>query len=140
MSAETQKNRDLFIKICFIYFLNHILRILNIDEEIADILPTEYITIDKKDGFKILDNFLDFIAITKSGKIIIFEFKKNSLRKKDLKQVFNYYREVYCKQKKDIISVIIVISKKGKITEYNEYDLTFHPKIIKLNKSTNKKI
>lgn len=48
MSVETIKNRDLFIKICFMYFLNHILKILGIDEEIDDIQPIEYITMDKK--------------------------------------------------------------------------------------------
>lgn len=137
MSVETIKNRDLFIKICFMYFLNHILKILGIDEEIDDIQPIEYITMDKKEGFKILDSLLDFVVLAKSGKIIIFEFKKNMLRKSDLKQVYNYYRQIYCKEKKDTIAIIIVISKEGKIMEYDELDVTYHPRIIK-TKSINK--
>ena len=48
MAIETQKNRDLFIKLCFIHFLNHILIALGIDEEIEDTLPTEYISVEKK--------------------------------------------------------------------------------------------
>jgi hypothetical protein len=119
------------------YFLNHILKVLGIDEEIEDIKPTEYITMERTRDFKILDNMLDFVAITKSGKIIIFEFKKNILKKKDLKQVYDYYKQIYCKEKKDIIAIIIVISKEGKITEYSELDVTYHPRIIK-TKNINK--
>ena len=139
MSAETTRNRDLFIKICFMYFLNHILKVLKIDEEIDDIQPTEYITMDKKEGFKILDNLLDFVALTKSGKIIIFEFKKNMLRKSDLKQVYNYYKQVSCKEKKNTIAIIIVISKKGKITEITDFDITYHPRIIKTKRINKQK-
>jgi len=84
------------------YFLNNILKVLGIDEEIDDILPTEMITMNKKDKLKVFNNFLDFTVITKSGKIIIFEFKKNSIRSRDLKQVFDYYRKVYCKEKIDV--------------------------------------
>ena len=139
MSVETTRNRDLFIKLCFMYFLNHILKVLGIDEEIKDIKPTEYITVDRTGDFKILDNMLDFVAITKSGKIIIFEFKKNRLRKKDLKQVYDYYRQIYCKEKKDTIAIIIVISKEGKITEYSELDVTYHPRIIRTKKINKQK-
>lgn len=139
MSVETKRNRDLFVKICFMYFLNHILNVLGIDEEIKDIQPTEYITVDKNEDFKILDNLLDFVALTKSGKIIIFEFKKNMLRKSDLKQVYEYYRQVYCKEKKDTMAIIIVISKEGKITKYTEFDVTYHPKIIKTKRINKQK-
>lgn len=134
MSIEDQKNRDLFIKICFMYFLNHILKVLGIDEEIIDILPTELISWTKKDVFKIFDDLHDFRVLTKSGKIIIFEFKKNPLRKDDLKQVYNYFWRTYCKEKTDVISIIIVISKEGKITEYTKQDFTYHPRIIKTKK------
>ena len=113
------------------YFLNNILKVLDIDEEIDDILPTELITMNKNDKLKIFNNFLDFTVITKSGKIIIFEFKKNSIRSRDLKQVFDYYRKVYCKEKIDVESIIIVIPKSGNIKQYCEQDVTFHPRIIK---------
>ena len=113
------------------HFLNHILKVLGIDEEIEDTLNTEYISLDKKERIEIFDSLLDFAAITKSGKIIIFEFKKNTLRKKDLKHVYDYYRQVYCKEKTDVIAIIIVISKYGKIKDYSELDITYHPQIIK---------
>ena len=35
------------------YFLNNILKVLDIDEEIDDILPTELITMNKNDKLKI---------------------------------------------------------------------------------------
>ncbi|MBQ7927590.1 MAG: hypothetical protein IJ287_02425 [Methanobrevibacter sp.] len=131
MVIENQKNRDLFFKICFMHFLNHILKVLGIDEEIEDTIATEYISVEKKDPIRIFDRLLDFAAITKSGKIIIFEFKKDILRKKDLKQIFDYYRQIYCKEKTDVIAILIVISKYGKIKDFTELDITFHPEIIK---------
>ena len=131
MVMKNQKNRDLFFKICFIHFLNNILKVLGIDEEIEDTLTTEYISIEKKDNINIFDSLLDFAAISKSGKIIIFEFKKNTLRKKDLKQVYDYYQQVHCKEKTSVISILIVISKYGKIKDFTELDITFHPQIIK---------
>ena len=86
---------------------------------------------------RIFDDLNDFRVLTKSGKIIIFEFKKNILRKNDLKQVYNYYKHTYCKEKTDVIAIIIVISKEGKIKEYQELDITYHPRIIK-TKTINK--
>ena len=86
MSIETAKNRDIFVKFCFMYFLTHILKVLGIDEEIEEILPSEEITFKKIGKQRVFDNFLDFQVLTKSGKILIFEVKKNPLTKKDLKQ------------------------------------------------------
>ena len=139
MSIEENKNRDLFFKFCFMYFLAHILKILEIDEEIEDNLPTETLTFKKAKRPKIFDNFLDFQVITKSGKILIFEFKKNTLRRDDLKQAYNYYQRVYCKNKKDLQLIMITISKKGKIREYTHFDLTFHPRIIQTKKINKQK-
>lgn len=134
MSVENQKNRDLFIKISFMYFLIHILNVLGIDEEIEDVLTTELISFGMKGEFKIFDDLHDFKVLTKSGLIIIFEFKKNTLRTKDLKQVYDYYRRVFCKEKTDVIAIIIVISKGGEITQYRDLDITYHPRIIKTKK------
>ena len=131
MSAYTTRNRDLFVKLSFMYFLNHILKILGIDEEIVDIKPTEYITIDRKEKFKIFDRLLDFVALTESDTIIIFEFKKDVLTRKDFRQVYDYYRHVYCKEKKDIRTIIITISKGGKLTTYTDFDIRYSPRIIK---------
>lgn len=139
MTIENRKNRDLFLKMCFLYYLRHILNVLGIDEEIEDVLPTELITLNRNGKLRIFDDLHDFRVITKSGKIIIFEFKKNTLRKDDLKQVYNYYKHTYCKEKTDVIAIIIVISKEGKITEYNELDITYHPKIVKTKKINKQK-
>lgn len=47
MPIEDKRNRDIFLKFCFMYFINHILLILGIDEVAVDILPTETITFKK---------------------------------------------------------------------------------------------
>lgn len=131
MAQENRISRDLLFKICFMYFANYILKILGIDEEIIEIKPTESITLKNIEKPKIFNEFLDFVAITKSGKILIFEFKKNSLRTNDLKQAFSYYKSFYCKNEGPVKTIIITISDKGKITEYDNDDLTYHPQIIK---------
>ena len=131
MSLENQRNRDLLFKICFMYYLMHILIVLGIDEEVVDVLPTELITLNIKDGFRIFDDQHDFRVLTKSGKIIIFEFKKDMLRKEDLKQTYNYYWNTYCKEKTGVIPIIIVIAKEGNIKEYIAEYFTLRPKIIK---------
>ena len=66
---------------------------------------------------------------------MIFEFKKNALRSDDLKQAYDYYMSVYCKDRPVLRLVMIVISKFGKITEFTDLDLTFHPEIIKTKKN-----
>ena len=134
MSVETERNRDIFLKFCFIYFLNHILVVLAIDEEIVDMLPTEKISYKKTGKIKIFDNLFDFKALTKSGKILIFEFKKNILRTEDLKQAFEYYTREFCKNDKDVELIMIVLSKSGRIREYTQLNLTFHPTIVKTKK------
>ena len=134
MTIETEKNRDMFLKFCFMYFLNHVLVVLGIDEEIIDMLPTEEITYKKTGKVKIFDNFFDFKALTKSGKIMIFEFKKNTLTNNDLKQSFEYYTREFCKSGEDVELIMIVLSKGDRIKEYVKLDLTFHPRIIKTKK------
>ncbi len=134
MTIETGKNRDMFLKFCFMYFLNHVLVVLGIDEEIIDMLPTEKITYKKTGKVKIFDNFFDFKALTKSGKIMIFEFKKNTLTNNDLKQSFEYYTREFCKSSEDVELIMIVLSEGGRIKEYVKLDLTFHPRIIKTKK------
>lgn len=42
------------------FFLNHVLRALGIDEEIENVLPTEAIGFEKEGTFKIFDNLMDF--------------------------------------------------------------------------------
>lgn len=76
MVEKIKNNRDKFLKFSFMYFLVHILKVLGIDEEIEEIMPTEMITFKKIGKQKIFDSFLDFHVVTKSGKILILEFKK----------------------------------------------------------------
>jgi hypothetical protein len=143
MAVENVRNRDLFLKICFMYYLIHILKILGIKEEIVEIMPTELISMEIKNKPKIFDNFLDFKVLTKSGKILVFEFKKNPLTTKDIKQVYLYCDRVHCKEKREVVAIIIVISKLGKIKEYTKFDHTYHPRIIKtknINKQKDLKI
>ena len=139
MSENIKNNRDRFLKFCFMYFLEHILKVLGIDEEIEDIMPSEHITFKKIGKRKIFDSFLDFHVVTKSGKILIFEFKKNPLTKKDLKQAYEYYDRLHCKEKADIKLIIILLSRYGKIKEYTNLDITFHPQIIKTKKINKQK-
>ena len=70
---------------------------------------------------------------------MIFEFKKNALRNDDLKQAYDYYMSVFCKDRPVLRLVMIVISKFGKITEFTDLDLTFHPEIIKTKKINKEK-
>lgn len=120
MSVEENRNRDVFLKFCFMFFIRHILVILGIDEEVVDVLPTETITFKNVGKPKIFDNFLDFQVLTKSGKTMIFEFKKNALRSDDLKQAYDYYMNIYCKDRHELRLMLVVISKKGKIKEFRD--------------------
>ena len=99
--------------------------------------PSEEITFKKIGKQKVFENFLDFKVLTKSGKILIFEVKKNPLTKKDLKQAYEYYDRIHCRQKAEVKLIIIVLSNKGKISEYTKMDITYHPEIIK-TKNINK--
>ena len=137
MSQENRINRDLMFKIRFMYFANYILKILGIEEEIVEISPTELIGLESIRKPKIFNNFLDFAAVTKSGKIILFEFKKNTLRKKDLKQAYEYFNSVHCKNKVHVDFIIITISDKGIINNYKNMPSIFCPQIIK-TKTINK--
>lgn len=119
------------------YFANFILKILEINEKIVEISPTEIIGLENLKKPKIFNNFLDFATVTKSGKIILFEFKKNALRTKDLKQSYKYFDRVHCKKKAHVDFIIITISDKGIISSYKNKPLIFCPRIIK-TKTINK--
>ena len=42
---EYLKNRDLFVKLWFMTYLTHVFRVLDINEEVKDVLPTENISL-----------------------------------------------------------------------------------------------
>lgn len=131
MSVEDVRNRDLFLKYCFMVFITHILSILGIDEEVLDVMPTEQISFQPGVIPKIFNIFLDFKILTKSGKILIFEFKKDAIKTSYLEQTLKYYKNEYCKSNNNVQLIIISLSKGGKIKQYTHYDITFHPRIIK---------
>ena len=79
------------------------------------------------------------MVLAKSGKILIFEFKKNPLRTKDLKQAYEYYDRIHCKYKRDVNLIFIVISKAGKLKKYTTMDFTYHPRVIKTKKINKQK-
>ncbi len=112
---------------------------MGIDGKIVDMLPTEKITYRKTGKVKIFNNLFDFKAVTESGKILIFEFKKDILRTKDLKQSFDYYISEFQNFSEDVRLILIVLSEGGKIMEYTKCGLTFHPKIIKTKKINKQK-
>ena len=131
MAIEETKNRDLFFKIVLYYYLIHILKVLGIKEELKEILSTEFITMKITSITEIFDNLMDLRILTVSGKIIIFEFKKNSVTTADLKQLYRYFHSVKCEEKREVIPIILTISDKGKIDCYQMRYETFHPEIIK---------
>ena len=139
MLIEEVKNRDLFVKFSFMNFLNHVLLALDIDEKIVEIESTEQIYFKLNEMPRIFNRFLDFKAITKSGKILLFEFKKDPLRTSDLKQVFDYYVNEFTKTDNVLEAIIISLSPKGRITEYSESQLTHKPTIIKTKKINKQK-
>nr|WP_295000040.1 hypothetical protein [uncultured Methanobrevibacter sp.] len=122
------------------YFLVHILKVLGIDEEIDEILPSEQITFQKIGKKRIFDNFLDFQVLTKSGKILVFEFKKRALTNDDLKQAFEYYDRVHCKQKADVKLIIIHSLIKVELRNILNWTSLSIQRLLKLNLSISKKI
>ena len=116
------------------YFLNHILVVLGIDEEIVDVLPGEEINFKLLSKQKVFNSFLDFRVLTKSGKILIFEFKKHALRRVDMKQAFDYYLDEFTNTDNVVELIFIVLSGKGRIRQYSEAQLKFFPKIVKTKK------
>lgn len=130
MSSEQTRNRDLFLKFCFIYFPNPILIVLGITEEIVDVLPGEEINFKLLSKQKVFNSFLDFRVSTKSGKILIFEFKKHALRRSDMKQAFDYYLDEFTNTDKIVELIFIVLPGKGRIKEYREAQLKLFPEIV----------
>ena len=131
MSIEYIKNRDLLFKLAFLYLVKHILRIFGIDEEVMEFLSTEIISIDFSEDVRLFDNFLDLRILTKSGKVLLIEFKKNSITTADLKQLYKYFLKSVCVDKRECIPILITISEKGAVSEYKKSFITFHPDIIK---------
>lgn len=134
MSVEETRSRDMFVKFSFMNFLNNMLIALDIDEEIVEIESIEQIYFKLREMPRIFNRFLDFKVITKSRKVLLFEFKKDPLRTNDLKQVFDYYVNEFTKIDNVLEAIIISLSDRGRITQYTESQLTHKPEIIKTKK------
>ena len=69
--------------------------------------------------------------LTRSGKILLFEFKKYNVLTADLKQLYEYWSRLSCKYEQEIIPFLITISKKGSISFYKNKVLKFFPPIFR---------
>ena len=131
MAAEHNTNRDLHFKVSFMYLVMFILEFFDIDEEIVEILPTEEITIKAGKKVSLFHDFNDMKLLTRSGKILLFEFKKYNVLTADLKQLYEYWSRLSCKYEQEIIPFLITISKKGSINFYKNKILKFFPPIFR---------
>ena len=131
MAAEHNTNRDLHFKVSFMYLVMFILEFFDIDEEIVEILPTEEITIKTGKKVNLFHDFNDMKLLTRSGKILLFEFKKYNVLTADLKQLYGYWSRLSCKYEQEIIPFLITISKKGSINFYKNKVLKFFPPIFR---------
>ena len=119
------KNRDEYIKICELNYANTLLEVLNINEEIERILPTEIInnTLDNK--------FTDIRALTKSGKIMIIEGQTEILKDPDLLRYYGYFKDTFCDYSQEIIFIIACL-KKGNTKKrlVAEENICFKPTVV----------
>lgn len=131
MNSKKINYVDFNYKILFMFFITHILKILGIDEEVDEILYNESITMQYNDILDIIHHIMDFPVKTKSGKILLFEFKKDILKRKDFKQLFEYFKDLSCDGNKEVIPIMITIPKGGNIKSYSTPFFEFKPLVFK---------
>ena len=129
MSVESKFNRDINFKVILMFYLAYVLKLLNIDEEIKQVLNIELIGMKLGIKVNVYDMRADYAVSTKSNKIILFEFKKGKITLKDLKQAYTYKDHFHCREKCEVISVLITIEKEGHETHYEMDEETYHPTI-----------
>ena len=95
------------------------LKLFGIDEEADEILYNERITMERGDIVEILHHIMDFPVLTKSGKILLFEFKKDMPRRADVKQLYKYFIKLHCDEAREIIPILLTIPKNGNIESYS---------------------
>ena len=122
------------------FFIIHLLRIMGIEEEIEDILPTEKISLYVDGKLRLFDDFLDFAFLTKTKKIIVVEFKKNRIRTRDLEQLYGYYDRMHCKNKADVLAFLFTIPTGNKIRELKKSCILFQPNIFETKSYDARKI
>lgn len=123
------KNRDEYVKICELGYANTLLEVIDVNEEIERILPTEIINLN-------LDNrFTDIRGLTKSGKIMILEGQTGVLLESDFFRYYDYYRDTFCDFYNDVIFIIICLSEgNNRKRAMVEENICFKPLVVELKK------
>ena len=122
---------DLNFKVLFMFFVMSILELFGIDEEVDEILYNELITMEQGDILKIFHHLMDLPVLTKSGKILLFEFKKELLRTTDFKQIYTYFKKLECQENRQVIPILITIPKGGNVDSYSTQFIKFSPLVLK---------
>ena len=115
MSDIETKNRNYYFEFMFKYYITFLLKIIGINEEVDKVLSTSLISIDRGKNPSLFHNIMDYPVLTKSGKILLFEFKKGILRNTDFKQLYNYVSKVKRVENREIIPILITIPNGGNL-------------------------
>ena len=123
------KNRDEYIKLCELSYVNTFLEVIKQNEEVVRILPTEIINSNLE------NKFLDLRGLTKSDKILIIEGQTNILRESDLGRYYGYFKDTYCDFSKQIKFIIACFSEGNNLRRsIVEENICFKPMIVELKK------
>ena len=131
MSFNKINYADFDFKILFMFFIAHMFEVLGIDEEVDEILFSESLTLKHGKLLDIFHHIMDLPVLTKSNKIYLFEFKRGSLRKEDFKQLYTYFKNLECREEREVIPVLLTIPKEGNINNYSTPYVTFHPPVMR---------
>ena len=137
MSNIETKNRNYYFEFIFKCYITFLLKIIGINEEVDKVLSTSLISIDRGENPSLFHNIMDYPVLTKSGKILLFEFKKGVLRTSDFKQLYDYVSKIKRKENREVIPILITIPNKGVINGCFVNFGIFLPMVVK-TKSYNK--
>ena len=101
MSDIETKNRNYFFEFIFKCYITFLLKIIGINEEVDNVLSTSLISIDRGENPSLFHNIMDYPVLTKSGKILLFEFKKGILRTADFKQLYDHVSKIKRKENRE---------------------------------------
>lgn len=123
------KNRDEYLKICEINYLNSFLEVIGRSERIVRILPSEIINSNLE------NKFTDLRGLTEDDEIMIFEGHTGPLTGNDLQRYYGYYQDTFCDFSK-VVKLIIACLYEGKNLKklLVEENVCFKPSVIELKK------
>lgn len=123
------KNRDEFIKVCEMNYINGMLKLIKRPERVELILPTEIIT-------KNLENrFIDFRIKTKDSKILIIEGESDKLRIDDTPRFYKYFIQTKCKYETAVEFLLISLAEDNiHIGGWVEENIYFKVEVYELKK------